>query len=405
MMNKMNWRIAYILVLFAVFFGFSQEIKDADSYFINARDIAFEGNWEVAQDALENLLESYPEYVDAEILLGKTYSWNGAHDEARKRFNRITSKDKTRREAWLGSIKNEMYAKNLNIALGLANKALKNLGQDMEIEELRSKLAFDLNNELPIQDKLKEENREGGDRNQIAVSSDFEIFDIVFDPMYQTTVEYQRQTKYGKVLPRITYAQRFNITGAQFEIDAYPIVSKTFHGYVNYGFSNATIFPNHRGGMELYAELPKALEVSLGARHVRFDDINATIFTGSFGMYRGNFYWSARPFVAARSDGQMGLAGNILVRKYGRDGNNFIGVRATYGFDSELNQFIVDGILLSETQLFVESQQLQFEYQFSNRINTNMYTFNAGVRRQELFFDADSFFWALSAGLKYQFRF
>ncbi|MEM8928723.1 MAG: YaiO family outer membrane beta-barrel protein [Bacteroidota bacterium] len=395
----------FLLVLLVSFEVFAQKGIDADASFLQARDIAFDGHWEIARDSLEHLLEVYPNYTDAKILIGKTYSWNGKYDEARKHFNRITSIEKEQKDAWLAAIKNEMYAKNLNTALGLANKALIHLKRDTEIQQLKNQLVEDLNKKLPIQDIMKEENREGNAKNQIAVSSDLEVFDIVFDPMYQTTIEYQRQTKYGKILPRITYAQRFNSIGTQFELDGYPTISKTFHGYFNFGYSNSVIFPKHRVGMELYAELPKAFEVSLGARHVSFNNTNASILTGSLGMYRGNYYVSARPYVSARNDGQIGWAGTIMARKYGRDGNNFIGLRATYGFDAELNQFIVDGVLLSETQLFLETQQLQLEYQFSNLDSINMYTVNAGVRRQELMFDSGNFFWAVSAGLKYQFRF
>lgn len=395
----------FLLVLLVSFEVFAQKGIDADASFLQARDIAFDGHWEIARDSLEHLLEVYPNYTDAKILIGKTYSWNGKYDEARKHFNRITSIEKEQKDAWLAAIKNEMYAKNLNTALGLANKALIHLKRDTEIQQLKNQLVEDLNKKLPIQDIMKEENKEGNTKNQIAVSSDLEVFDIVFDPMYQTTIEYQRQTKYGKILPRITYAQRFNSIGTQFELDGYPTISKTFHGYFNFGYSNSVIFPKHRVGMELYAELPKAFEVSLGARHVSFNNTNASILTGSLGMYRGNYYVSARPYVSARNDGQIGWAGTIMARKYGRDGNNFIGLRATYGFDAELNQFIVDGVLLSETQLFLETQQLQLEYQFSNLDSINMYTVNAGVRRQELMFDSGNFFWAVSAGLKYQFRF
>lgn len=383
----------------------SQDVMDADASFLSARDIAFAGNWTVARDSLQQILTTYPNYVDAKVLIAKTFSWDGNYPEARKHFNRITSIEKQQKDAWLASIKNEIYAKNLNIALGLANKALVHLENDIEIEQLRNEIIEELNKKLPIQDKLKEENREEERKNQITVATDLEIFDIVFDPMYQTSIEYQRQTKFGKILPRINYAQRFNITGTQLELDAYPTISKTFHGYVNYGYSNSIIFPRHRAGLELYAELPKALEASLGARHVRFNEVNASILTGSFGMYRGNYYISTRPYVSFRSDGQTGFAGSFLARKYGRDGNNFIGVKGTYGFDAELNQFIVDGVLLSETQLFLESQQLQLEYQFSNRSNTNVYTLNAGVRRQELSFDSGNFFWAISGGLKYRFFF
>ena len=383
----------------------AQEISDADASFIEARDIAFEGKWSDAKEALNELLDHYPEYTDAKILMGKIDSWNGNYDDARRNFNRITSIKKEEKDAWLAAIKNEIYANNLNIALGLANKALHFLKEDNEVSAIRNQIIEDLNRVVPIQEKLKTENREVKTKNRIAISSDLEVFDVVFDPMYQATLEYQRQTKFGKILPRITYAQRFEETGTQFELDGYPILSKTFHGYFNYGFSNSILFPRHRAGVEIYAELPKAYEVSLGVRHVRFDESNASIFTGSFGLYRGNYYVSARPYISARNDGQVGWAGTLLARKYGRDGNNFIGCRASYGFDSELNQFIVDGVLLSETQLFLESQQFQFEYQFSNPQSTNIYTLNAGVRRQELQFDSGSFFWGVTAGMKYQFQF
>ena len=401
----MKFFIKYIIIVVITFKGWSQDITDADAFFLKTRDMAFAGHWKAAQDSLEHLLQSYPTYSDAKILLGKTYSWSGDYEKARRHLNRVTSVEKERRDAWLAAIKNELYAKNLNIAIGLANKALVYLDRDDEIEQLKLNLIAELLTEKPIQQKLKEENREEEDLNRIGVSTGIEIFDMVFDPTYQTSITYQKQTTFGKVLPRITYANRFNTTGAQFEVDVYPTISKTFHGYFNYGYSPSLIFPKHRLGIEMYAELPKAIEVSLGSRHMRFDNVNVSIVTSSFGMYRGNYYLSARPFVAFRSDKQIGLAGTILARKYGRDGNNYFGVRGNYGFDSELNQFIVDGVLLSETQLFVESQQLQLEYQFSNQMNTHIYTVNAGVRRQELFFAPNTFFWAVSAGLRYQFNF
>ncbi|BFP43090.1 hypothetical protein FGF1_39350 [Flavobacteriaceae bacterium GF1] len=402
----MSKRFIYIVCIgFGCFWVRSQGITDPDNSFLSARNIAFEGNRTVARDSLERILASYPDYTDAAILIAKTYTWDKDYNEARKRFNRILSVKRQKREAWLAAIKNELYSKNLNIALGLSNKALIYLREDKAIEELRNQVVFELNKKPPIQEKLKEENKNLKRKNGISVSTTIEIFDVVFDPMYETSIAYQTQTKFGQILPRINYAQRFDQTGTQFEVDAYPTISKTFHGYLNYGYSNAVIFPKHRAGLELYAELPKAFEVSLGARHVRFTENNATIFTGSFGMYRGNYYVSARPFVSVRNDGQMGWAGNVLARKYGKDGNHFFGVRATYGFDSELNQFIVDGELLSATQLFLETQLLNLEYQFADKNNIGLYTLNAGVRRQELFFDSGNFFWGVSFGLRYQFRF
>ena len=394
-----------VFAFMALYLVKAQQIVDADAAFTRGRDLAFQGERSMARDSLEALLEVYPEYTDATILIAKTYSWDGDYEEARKRLNRITSKKKEARDAWLAAIRNEVYAENTNIALGLANKALIHLKQDEEIETLREQLRTRLNEVPEIQDRLKKENRQKATKNTLSVTTNLEVFDQQFDPMYLTTIEYQRGTSLGKIIPRVTFGERFNITGAQFEVDAYPTISKKLNGYLNYGYSNSVIFPKHRFGAELFAELPNALEVSLGARHVQFTTTNATIFTGSFGLYRGNYYLSARPYVSTRNDGQIGTAGTVIARRYGKDGSTYFGLRASYGFDSELNQFIVDGQLLSETQLFVESQELLLEYQFSAANATSVYGFNAGVRRQELFSNANSFFWAFSAGLRYQFNF
>ena len=58
--------------------------------------------------------------------------------------------------------------------------------------------------------------------------------------------------------------------------------------------------------------------------------------------------------------------------------------------------------MLAETLLFIESQRVNLEYQFTNKKNKNIYKARLGVRRQELAFDSGSFFWGITAGLNYQ---
>ena len=65
----------------------------------------------------------------------------------------------------------------------------------------------------------------------------------------------------------------------------------------------------------------------------------------------------------------------------------------------------IDGSLLAQTLLYVQSQQLLFEYQFTAKNRPNIYKANLGVTRQELAFSSGNFFWALSAGLKYEVKF
>lgn len=387
---------------------FAQEFSytgDPDKSFFAARDLAFAGNRQSARDTLKSILTKYPEYTDVRSLLAKTYSWDHEFESARLEFNRITSKERNNREVWLGAIKNEQYAKNYNIALGLANKALKYLPENNELLIIKTEIVQQIEDQQLLQNVLKKTKIEDENNQSLTVYTQAEVFDKELNPMYYGALEYQKKTKWGVLIPRLNYNRRFNIHGIQAEVDAYPRFSKTLNGYFNYGYSGAPIFPKHRIGGEVVKELPNALEASLGFRHLIFEQDNATILTGTFGLYRGNYYMVLRPYVIPDAKKGVGVSGNLLVRKYLKDGNNFLGLNVVYGFDTELNQFVVNGQLLAETLLYLESQRLRLEYQFTNKKGNNQYKANLGVNRQELAFSTGDFFLSVTAGLAYQVKF
>lgn len=383
-----------------------------DISFLTARDLAFKGNRSQAKDTLILILTKYPDYTDVRNLLGKIYSWDGDFDIARKQFNKITSTEKTNKEVWIASIKNELYATNYATALGLSNKALLHMGADMDLESLRDQALRNINakegqkkeSSNALKDSL--ETDPNSSKNRIGVYNSVDVFDVVYDPMVASSIEYKRDTKLGSVLPRINYANRFQTNGLQYEIDFYPKVSKTFYGYLNYGYSASAIFPDHRVGGELFANLPKALEASLGFRYLQFNDISAKIITGSAGLYKGNHYFSFRSFVTLpEGTNPIGFSGSLLARRYLRDKDNYLGLNVVVGYAPELRQLRANDVLLAETLLHIESEQLYFEYQFTSATGYNVYRANIGVTRQELVFDPGNFFWAISAGITYQVKF
>lgn len=378
---------------------------DPDASYRVARDLAFEGRRGEARDTLARVLTRYPDYVDVHCLLAKTYSWDKNYDEARLQFNSILSKEKNNQEVWVAAIKNEQYANNLSIALGLANKALENIEEDQEITDLRAAILAQISDARLLQNQLKATKLAETGTQAFTLYTEAEVFDQVLDPMFYGAMEYKKKTKWGVVLPRLNFNRRFNINGVQAEVDVYPKFSKSLSGYVNYGFSNSEIFPKHRVGAEVLKELPNALEASLGFRYLAFAQDDATILTGSFGAYRGNYYLSLRPFVVPDAEKGVGVSGSVLLRRYLTDGNNFIGMNFGYGFDTELNQFIVDGELLAQTLLFLEAQRLRLEYQFTSKNQKNQYLASLGVNRQELAFSSGNFFLSVTAGLAYQIKF
>ena len=402
---------AYLkFILFFVIFPFAvggQEVSylgnPDDSYFA-ARELAFAGQHLSARDTLEKILTRYPDYSDVRSLLAKTYSWDANYEEARKHLNRITSVERNNREAWLAAINNEIYAKNTNIALGLTLKALEYLPNDAELIELKAELENKLHYpESPDENEEKEE--EFSFENQVALYNGFDVFDIVYDPMIYGGLEYTRITDAGKLIPRVNYANRFNTHGLQYEMDFYPELSKMFYGYLNYGYSDSEIFPRHRVGVELYSNLPNAMEGSIGLRYLDFLNQQTTILTGSFGLYRGDYYFSLRPYVIPNPAGSTGLSGSLTARKYLKHKEHYLGLIFNMGFIPELRQLTVNSVLLSETIFFIESQQLAFEYQFTGKNLSNMYKAFLGLTHQELVFEPGRFFWSVTAGIKYHVRF
>lgn len=377
-----------------------------DASFFAARDMAFSGNRAAARDSLYKILTKYPDYADVRNLLAKTYSWDGAYIKARHHFNHIISKEKYLKEVWVAAITNEIYSEEYYLALGLSTKALDYLQNDADILALQEKAKIGV-----LKDKTIEEviylDAEAGDikKNALGFRTSVDVFDVAFDPMTYASISYSAKTKYGTIIPTLNYSNRFQTDGMQLELDAYPKFSKKLYAYLNYGFSESIIYPNHRAGAELYTNLPNAMEASVGIRYLDFEENQVFIFTGSYGLYRGNYYLSIRPYVTPAPNNNLTLSGNVIVRKYLKDKYNFIGLNASYGFASELKQFIADNVLLAESILFLETQNLLLDYQFTVKGLENGLGLTIGVTRQELAFSSGDFFIAGTVGLNYQFRF
>lgn len=404
-MNKHN----ILSILLAVTVGalaFSQQniAYDADKAFLTARDIAFSGDYTKARTQLASILNDYPDYVDAELLIAKTWSWDKEYDLARKHFEGMIIKEKQRADIWVAAILNEIYANKLPIALALANTALEYVIDD-QIKALKTQLVSKIETTIGTSETLAKTGAETVKKSSmVGVATEIQVFDQVFAPTYQTTFTYTHKSAWGTLMPKVTLAQRFGENAQQYGIDAYPILSKTTYGYFTCDYSNSTTFPSYTLGAELYKNLPNAFEVSLGGRYMRFTEDAFTTLTASFGMYRGNYYFSARPFITPRGNRSIGLASNVLARKYLGDGGNFLGITLGYGMDGDVSQLIANGQLLAETLIYLQSQRLQLEYQITASKNKNTYKLHLGGLRQELAFEPGKFTLSVISGFSYGFK-
>jgi len=117
------------------------------------------------------------------------------------------------------------------------------------------------------------------------------------DPWQMVSLDYERMLSRGTIIARLNYARRFDRSGYQLELDAYPSVRAGTYAYVSLGWSAEKIFPRYRGGVEIYQQLPHSLVGSLGIRYMQFSHTKVTVLTPSLGKYYRNYWFNLRTYL------------------------------------------------------------------------------------------------------------
>ncbi|WNH13775.1 YaiO family outer membrane beta-barrel protein [Thalassobellus suaedae] len=408
------------LILFLISFSSLGQQKvfkgDPDRAFKVARELAFNKERKKAQDTLLLILTKYPNYHDIRSFLASTYSWDGDYEKAKKEFTYILKNNPNRLDTWEAAIKNELWSKTPFKALEMSNKALKYFPKNPEILYLKASAEDGLDNPeealLTIEDILQDHPNHEKTKaykinlidklslNIIGLKSSVDIYSTVFNPMQFYLIKYVRQTKYGSIHSKVNISRRFESTGAQFEVDMYPRITKGLYAYLNFGISNSFLFPDIRYGAELHKSLPLSLEASLGFRSLKFSSSTTTIYTGSIGWYTGNNYWSFRTYV---TPGDSGASKSVALtyRKYRRDANNYLSAEAGMGISPDEDRFN----LSSNATINLNSQKFNLGYYFTSKNEKNLWGIQSGISHQEISFNPGSYFWIYSFSLSWDLKF
>ncbi len=224
---------------------------------------------------------------NSKILYTKLHFWDRQSSDALKLSNRFI--DQHPKEPGFYAIKARIQKSRYekNNALATIDSGLVADSANTELIELRKEVEAIL-------------------LNQIGGFVTYDIWSNALDPTWNRTaltLEYQRRIKRHVLLGRVTLANRFDSTGVQFEIDAYPVFTDWMYAYVNVGVSNNFLFPQFRAGFEPFVSLPANFEASLGFRFLQYLTDDVTIFTGSIANYPGNFWISFRPYFIFKPNG------------------------------------------------------------------------------------------------------
>jgi YaiO family outer membrane protein len=288
---------------------------DSDKLFEQARRTAFDKkDYTTALQLCFQALRKSPDYSDIRVFAGRIYTWTDKLDSAITQFTYVVEHDRDNKEVYVAYSDlrywNEQYSKALEVCdTGLSYygtskdllirkvKILRALKRPAEAQEVLEKL-LKIDRTNTEARALLQRNKDEVLKNKIGVSYEYNYFDKQFsDPWHIGSLDYSRQTNLGSIGAHLNYANRFQTSGLQYEVDAYPHISKRFYSYISGAYSsNVGVFPKYRGGFSLYSILPQSFEGEVGIRYLYFSDATL-IYTGAVSKYYKSWLFTARTYI------------------------------------------------------------------------------------------------------------
>ncbi|MDB4927511.1 YaiO family outer membrane beta-barrel protein [Mucilaginibacter sp.] len=318
----MRYKLLFIILLLnPLNLIFAQSIpSSSDELFQQARKMAFDNkNYADAIALSQQALSKSPDYTDIRVFLGRLYIWSNHVDSARVQLDEALNRHPDNEDGAVAYASLEYWNDHSAKALLFVQQGLRYHPASIDLLLLKAKVLNDLkrfheanlaiNTVLTINPKNTEARalaariKDKTSKNKFSVNYDFINFDKQFsNPWHLASIDYSRQTTIGSITGRINYANRFKTNGAQFEVDAYPHLSKIFYAYVSGGYSaNVGIFPKYRAGFSLYANLPASFEGEAGFRYLSFSG-PTWIYTASVSKYYKNYWFNFRSFLTPNNN-------------------------------------------------------------------------------------------------------
>lgn len=367
---------------------YSQESLTTDELFSKARTVAFEEkDYSTAIALAKEALEKSPDYTDISIFLGRLYTWNDDVNSARALFEDLEKKLIQDEDFFIAYGSLEFWNNNEEKGLNIVEKGLVHHPKSEDLWLLKAKI-YSTNNPAESEEallyvlQLNPKNtearamynriRELNSKNALSVLYNLTHFDKQFDEDWHIVgLSYKRVTKFGSVILRGNYANKFGTDGKQVELEAYPRISKTFYLYVGAGYSeDVGIFPKYRTGISLFANLPKSFEGELGYRQLYFSD-NIWMYTASVGKYYKNYWFNVRTYLTPDHK-NISHSYTGTVRYYTKGANDYFGIQVGSGISPEEST----NNLLANENFKLKTFKAGCEYTFSvQKLNIFTLTF------------------------------
>ncbi len=261
----------------------SQDTINPETEYLRIRTMAFEGDLTGAAADARKLVNAYPSYGDARILLGRILAWQKDYSQAAAVIDTLLKAEPDNADALSARRDISLWSKE-NTAVAT---------------DLRTGYSFD-------------------------------YFDKPWSRFWQVlSLGAGHRFSWGPASAGINTGNLISdsetdnyITELQFQAEAYPRISDKNYAYISYAFSPGEYFPTHRAALEVWQILPAGWAVSAGLNYYHFknDERNIFIALASVEKYLGKYWLSGKSFVYFKDDGPR-ASFYLNARRYFNDFN------------------------------------------------------------------------------------
>lgn len=294
------------------------ELSAQDDVIARARAQAAAGRRTEGIALLKTHLDTTPRDVDARLVYGLILSWDGKYDEARVALNDVLAQAPDYADARVALMNVEWWSGRT----------------DQARELVRAILATDPGNTQARLVKQRLDARQRPWSAEVMVTRD--TFDDDREPWTETWISLGRETPVGSIIVRGSQARRFGLKDQQADIEFYPVFRAGTYAFVGVGFGNDDrLYPEHRFSVDVYQSVGRGFEVSAGYRNLAFTE-TTKIYLGSLTKYAGN--WMLTGKVSVVPDRLVGDAWSYHFnsrRYFGDAGTSYYGVGYSHGFSRE----------------------------------------------------------------------
>lgn len=348
------------------------------------------------------LLKQSPRLAASFILLGRIYSWDRQFDSARLFLKEGLAGQPGNEEAWLAIIHNELWSGHPDQALVYCQDALSRypyseklliqqtkaygkLGRYKEAHDAVEKaLQVNPGNGEAVQlEKYLRAKMATAPKNGVGVTYQYDHFNQLYAPWNYGSFYFFHKGKGGGLAAAVNYADRFQQSGVQYELNVSPRITSSLRGWVGAAYSRDSVFPGWNVGAGLSQTLFRKAEVEAGARYLTFYTYPDAllIYTGAFSVSLHRWWVSVRTYQTSKTAG-MDQSYYLTTRYYFHHRqNNITLVLNTGSFPHDY----LDPVSGKSFNYGTRSQRIRLGYQTPFLSVKNVLKFNVGFERRDYY--------------------